>query len=253
MWSVIKASRWYVLLTVVLFFLFVLANFPAHYAWNLIKENTANLPLNVSSLSGSVWNASGMVDYQDLSMHIDWDLNPLSLVLLSPELSVRVQSGKDADLHGVITVSQKQITISQLNGTLSVPMINPYLKSQKVSGGGSISVFDLGLVFDHENKIFELAEGRLLWKEAKASYPGRKGIENIELPDIVGKLTNDEKGITLNVKSGKDGSALASAFLMNKGWGGVKVRKRSVDLVGQTWVGNQQPDDIIFQVREKLW
>lgn len=253
MWSVIKAARWYVLLTLVLFSFFLVINFPAHYAWKLAKEHVPGLPVKISSLTGTVWRGTGTIGYQHLSVHANWRLNPWSLFSLSPELEISSQIDRHTKLSGLVKVSSERLQIQELNGSLSVPVINPYLKVQKVSGNGIVSLYNLGLGFDYNNNVFEFAEGRLMWKDAKASYPGPKGIENIELPDIVGKLTSDENGASLDVMSGADGSALASAFVMNKGWAGVKVKKRSVDLVGQTWVGNQQPDDIIFQVREKLW
>jgi hypothetical protein len=253
LWSSIKAAFWYVLFTVVLFAIFLMVYFPAQFAIKLAEDSMAHLPIKVVNVSGTIWNGRGTVSYQKLNADVDWSFQWGSLLSLAPELDVALEIGKETSLSGRIQVSDSAVSVQGMNGALFVPLINPFLTSQRVSGQGTVKLYDLNVSFDHQAKLIQQAEGRLLWQEAKASYPGPKGIENITLPDVAGRLSQDDKGAELNVLSAADGSSLASLFVLNQGWAGVKIRKRSVDLVGQTWIGNQQPDDVIFQVREKLW
>lgn len=253
MWSAVKAARWYVFLTVMLFVIFLVVYFPAQFALKVVDDVLQRAPVKIQSVSGTIWTGQGTLSYQQLNADVSWSVNGMSLLTLSPQVNVNVNVGRETELSAAMTVSTSSLEFSGLTGKVQVPLLNPYLKTQRVSGQGIVKLYDLSLAFDHQTKTIESASGRLLWQEAQATYPGPKGIENITLPDIAGRLSNDDKGAVLSVLSGDDGAALASVFVMNQGWAGLKVRKRSVDLVGQTWVGNQQPDDVIFQVREKLW
>lgn len=253
LWSAVKAARWYVFLTLVLFVIFLIVYFPAQFALKLAEDALARAPVKFQSVSGTIWNGQGVVSFQRINADVAWSLNGVSLLTLSPEVDVSLQIDRETELAARLRVSNSSLMVNDLTGKVQVSMINPYLKAHRVSGQGIVKLYDLSLAFDHQNKKVESASGRLLWQEAQATYPGPKGIENISLPDIAGRLSSDDKGAVLSVLSGDNGAGLASVFVMNQGWAGLKVRKRSVDLVGQTWVGNQQPDDVIFQVREKLW
>ncbi|GLQ29712.1 type II secretion system protein N [Litoribrevibacter albus] len=253
MWSAVKAARWYVFLTVLLFIFFLIVYMPAQFALMLAGDTLARSPVKIDSVSGSVWKGRGIASYQNLRGDIEWSVNGLSLLTLHPEIALNLKVGRETEISAKVKVSDSTLSLNNLSGSLQVPLLNPYLKAQRVSGQGVVKLYDLSIDIDHSAKLINNAEGRLLWQDAKASYPGPKGIESISLPDVAGRLSHDDKGAVLNVLSGKDGAALASVFVMNQGWAGIKVRKRSVDMVGQTWVGNQQPDDVIFQVREKLW
>lgn len=253
MWSAIKAAKWYCLLTVVLFFVFLGIYFPASYAWKLAAPYSSSLPVKLFSVNGTVWSGSGVVRYDRYPINVSWSLVPSSLITFSPEVELSASLNSTTELHTRLQASSESLALKKLTGSIDIAVINPYLRSQNASGTGILKIYDLSLSFDHVNRIVQDASGRLLWQDAGATYPGPNGITSVELPDIAGRLNSDEKGASLDVMSGEDGSKLASLFAMNNGWAGVKVKKRSVDLVGQRWVGHQQPDDVIFQVREKLW
>lgn len=253
MWSAFKAARWYVFLTVLLFVLFLIIYFPAQFALSIAGDTLVRSPVKISSVSGTVWQGRGVASYQRLSGDIAWSVNGWSLLTLSPQIALKVAVGKETELTAEVGISNSEIRLDHLSGSLQVPLLNPYLTSQRVSGQGIVKLYDLSIAVDHQLKQVNYAQGRLLWQGAQATYPGPNGIQSVSLPDVAGRLSHDDKGAVLSVLSGSDGAALASLFVMNQGWAGIKVRKRSVDLVGQTWVGNQQPDDVIFQLREKLW
>jgi len=253
LWSSIKAARWYVLWTLLLFTFFLVVYFPAQFALKLAEGAVSSLPVRISSVSGTLWQGTGLVSFQKHQIDIDWSLNGWSLLTMQPEINLHAKTGKTTEVSGIVSVSDSMATLKDLTGALDVSLLNPYLKAQRVSGQGVVKFYDLSLEFNHQENQIVSTNGRLLWQGAQATYPGPKGIETVTLPDIAGRLSDTDKGAELDVMSGQDGSKLASVFVMNQGWAGIKVRKRSVDLVGQTWVGNQKPDDVIFQLREKLW
>lgn len=258
MLSALKAARWYILLTLLLFLFFLVAYLPANFAWQQLKGNVGplsvnNTRINISQVQGTIWDGSVDVTAQAISASVKWSIQPLSLVSGSLVTSIALKTDAGSDLQAVLDISSSQAIVSKLSGQLELLELAPYLKPQRVEAKGVLGIYDLSFDVDTELKKVNQAEGRLLWKNAYVSYPGPRKQQSVTLPEIAGRLMSDDKGINLNVQSAQDGSLLGSLFVMNQGWAGVKVRKRTVDLVGQTWVGKQQPDDVIFQIREKVW
>lgn len=256
--SALKAARWYILLTLLLFLFFLVAYLPANFAWQQLKGNVGplsvnNTRINISQVQGTIWDGSVDVTAQAISASVKWSIQPLSLVSGSLVTSIALKTDAGSDLQAVLDISSSQAIVSKLSGQLELLELAPYLKPQRVEAKGVLGIYDLSFDVDTELKKVNQAEGRLLWKNAYVSYPGPRKQQSVTLPEIAGRLMSDDKGINLNVQSAQDGSLLGSLFVMNQGWAGVKVRKRTVDLVGQTWVGKQQPDDVIFQIREKVW
>ncbi len=187
-------KRWlrFLLLGVGAYFLFLIATFPAAYAYKVVKENLKGVSL--SGIDGSIWSGSAY-QLRAGKMHlqeIQWRLNPWPLMLGRVELKL---AGRDEGTDFRVLVGRTlggEIYFRGLNGEMPVGTLQrmtPY----------SVPALEGELLFENvkmglaEGRIVE-AEGVVFWQEAavKVGAPVKLGNFSLELQTenekIVGEI-----------------------------------------------------------------
>jgi len=147
---------------VVLLAVFLVAGIPARVVAPLLPET-----LVLGGLGGTVWN--GHAARASLSMEagsfvlgrVEWSVDPLSLLLLSPEVSLRSRWGSqriDARLQRTVTGG---LVVRDVSALLNVGFAQHLLP---LYVGGVLEI-DLGLLGVTDTGI-DRTEGRLLWRDA---------------------------------------------------------------------------------------
>jgi len=74
---------------------------------------------------------------------------------------------------------------------------------------------------------------------------------NATLPMLVGKLNKPADNVELSLTT-TEGDAIGSGYLQPDGWGGVAIKRRFLDILGQKWPKDVDEETVIFEVSQKL-
>ena len=189
-------TRYYILSAVISYLFFTLASMPAATAFSLLKDNT-NLPFTLQGIDGSIWNGSAqrlVISSAPQLENLNWQLNPLSLLLarLNTEVEVDVFKNK---LSGNITISS--------NGEISASEVTTRLTGETVQKLIDLPLGEIGGDFDIEINSLELANnipvinGTINWNKAKFTLAETVDLGNIELSI----KPSDNKSLTATIKN----------------------------------------------------
>ncbi|MEY8247470.1 MAG: type II secretion system protein N [Bermanella sp.] len=248
----VKKSRklWYV--SVLAYFVFLVALFPINIAYQLI--NPKNLPVQVVAVSGTLWDGQVVVKHaMSGQLALDWQLSPWSLLLGQVDTQFKVK-GAQLEGEGGLSVGliSGDIRLNHVSAYINSALINQPLRSQRVTMAGDVELNDSTLVFNWHDKKTSRAKGRLIWAGGEVSYPKGRKRKQANLPMLVVDLSADKGELMAQVNT-EDGLAVARANLKTDGWGSVAVQKRMVDLLGEPWSNKASPDSTIFELSEKLF
>ena len=252
--SVLKMFRGLPLLGLCAFLLFLVATAPLHLVWPYVKPQLGRLPVEVNSVSGTIWQARVQVTSpQAGTFSLDWQLQPLSLLAARPAARIHLQ-GEPLNANLLLQVGTTG-TVQVSEGELFVDsaLLAPALRKSRIEVSGSLEANQLNLqIQQFKPLVIEAASGRLVYSGGKASFPVERKTVQAEVPMLVAEMALDEKGNLQLPVTNTDREAVSQLFLKTDGWGGVKVYKRLLDLTGQPWNGREGPDGIVFEVSQKI-
>lgn len=184
-------KRWwhYLLLGVFAWLTFLVWRLPAHVAYNFAAPRLP-LPIKAGALHGTVWQGDGLLQYQGgLASKSTWQLSPWSLLMGRLGATVNLQNGENylsADVE--MPLDGGEVQFSQLNGSASIALIQPYLSLVPVQLQGDISVKLQELSLTAEGHP-QRAEGKVVWYRAGAFLT-----EKLPLGDLQMVLHTRDKG-----------------------------------------------------------
>lgn len=116
---------------------------------------------------------------------------------------------------------------------------------------GDFEVSGLNASLDLANKQILDLSGQLTFTGGDVGFPVDGNPIQASLPLLVGKLSREDDKSVLNINT-QEGLPIGQAFMQNDGWGGVAIRRRFLDILGQKWPANATEETVIFEVSQKI-
>ena len=180
----------------------------------------------------------------------DWQIAAGSLLTGALDLDVNV-IGNGLKVKGHANITQQQVQLSDADVFLSTSHLAPILRQGRARLAGDFEVNKLNAAFNIQDKQILNAEGRLIFTGGDVSFPVDGKPVNATLPMLVGKLSKPADNVELSLTT-TEGAAIGSGYLQPDGWGGVAIKRRFLDILGQKWPKDVDEETVIFEVSQKL-
>lgn len=255
MFKAIWAARWYVLLGFFTFVIVLAVNTPLHFVWGYVKPQLGRLPVQVDQITGTVWDGSARLRVPRLNslgpLDARWQLSPVGLLGGQADLDVHL-SGNGVRLDSAASVGLNQVlTLSDASGYLDAAVIAPLLKRNRVNIAGSFELSQLNTTLDTSAGNIRALSGRLVYSGGAIGFPVNNKPVSATMPVVVGVLGMDgDKAVIYAATT--DNLPLMQGYMQADGWGGVSIRRRFLDVLGQQWPNPAEEDTVIFEVSHKV-
>lgn len=252
-WLKRTGSLWVIGLIAYSVFLFV--QLPAKTLWGWVKP-AVKLPVNIENVQGLWWKGSAhwYLHSAGLAGGVKWNLNFTSL--LGGKLGAQLQlQSTHFKAETLVKISpSKQLYLDDATFNVNAQLINGQLQSMGASLSGDLELRSTNAVIALEPFSINKLEGEAVWLGGEAQYPAGNQRRKAEIPILVGKLGCDSKSGNVQMPvTTTDGESVADVYLKKDGWGGVAIKRRLVDIIGEQWPSRAAPDDSIFTAEEKLF
>ena len=248
----LNAAKWYLLVGLITYIVFLVANFPVSIAVNGLQKIVPQLPVSISKATGTLWNAEATISQAIVGpTHVQWSLQASSLLTGVAVLNLYAKNAK-AEITTTLALSNQQMVLNNTKGTIYPPLINLFIRDQHASMQGDISIDQLDLVINRSPLSAGESRGQIVWQGGDVKYKSGNKHKTTTLPMIIGKISDDSGQLTMKFHE-EDGTQVASAFIKPDGWAGAKIKRRLVDLIGEKVPGNSSPDTNIFELSEKIF
>ena len=246
-----KSSRKLVVVSILAYFVFLLAMFPLNIAYKLL--NPQGLPVKIVSVSGTLWNGQLVLKPAMVGqINLNWELSPSSLLMGEVDSQFSVK-GAQLEGKGQISVALNgDVTLSELSAYVNASLINKPLRSQKVNVNGDVELIQANIVFNMKDKQTSLANGRLVWAGGDVQYPKGRTKKSANLPMLVADISSSNGELLVQVHT-EEGQNVAKGNLKTDGWASIAIQKRMIDLIGEPWPNKATADSVIFEVSEKVF
>ena len=125
------------------------------------------------------------------------------------------------------------------------------LRKGRANLSGDFEISGLNAQVDLSSRQIHQAEGRIVFTGGDVGFPvDGKPIQST-LPLLVGDLKREQEKTVLDINT-DEGLPIGQAFLQNDGWGGVAIRRRFLDILGQKWPAQATEETVIFEVSQKI-
>lgn len=246
--------RWFILAGLTTYVVVLLASIPAHFLLELVPQIKNAEPVKIQSVSGTLWNGKADIEVkvQRTTTPIDaeWVFYPWKLLLGQVGMGLDVQ-GPGFMFEGSASVSPSTVSLAGVNGAVNTDLINKFAKPQGVEVAGKVDLTDVNIDFNYGDKIAEFAEGELNWAGGNVVYRQGGSGQNFDCPPLKGKFQENEGSLEFNVTDVDETKTYIAMALDTTGWGKVSVKKRVMELAGQT-VAKRSADKAIFEVKHKV-
>lgn len=252
MLSAVWAARWYLLLGLLSLLVFLAVTVPLNLVWQTLEPNLGRLPVQVNSVSGTVWDGRFQIRERQLGvLNGEWQLQPLSLLSGSAVADVAVNSDSLRLTANLQASANGDVQISELDGYFDPLLLAPMLRRQRVSFDGDIEASKVAATLNANTLQVAEVSGRIIYQGGSAEFPVQGKPVSAEIPMIIGNLSMEGDKAVVNIEN-TDSEALAQGFLQPDGWAGVAVRRRFIDTLGQQWPQKADADTVIFEVSHKI-
>lgn len=249
----IKKSLLFILVFVIAFAGFLVANLPASIAWKhviapAIKAQSTGVI--AKSFDGTLWDGRAHIAFRHLEGVLSWDVALASVFtgVLPVSLSVNSTAGK---LTSVLEVglTKQQLRIDDLS--LQLGKLNPFLRAQRLTVDGELVA--KGLSVEVKSSTVDRISGRFSWDGGAVSYPAGREMHDRVLPAFSGALVTQADGaIVLGIRD-QD----ASFDTMRGTWSADgdalwEVTRRVLDVANEPWSANSSETDVVFKVKKPI-
>ena len=163
----LNAAKWYILVGIFAYIIFLLVNLPVSVALKGLQQVMPKLPVQISQAKGTLWAGNAVVSQPHIGRtQVAWDIQLSSLLMGQAELDLSINSPK-INLQTSGIASQTQISLSDTKGSVSAAMINQFIRAQGAQMSGDISIdqleVELGLLLELEldlllNQVLRLSQ-----------------------------------------------------------------------------------------------
>jgi len=255
MLKAIWAARWYLLLGFFTFVIVLAINTPLHFVWRFIEPQAARLPVRIEQPAGTIWDGRLQLRIPQLSslgsLETQWRLSPLGLFAGRADLNLRI-SGDGVRLRTAASLGSDQVLkIQDAEGFLETAVVAPLLKRNRITVGGNAELSQLNAVVDLSARAVTAVSGRLVYSGGEVGFPVNNKPVSATMPMLIGDLSMSDERAVINVNT-MEGQSLIQGYLQPDGWGGVTIRRRLLDVLGQQWPAQATEDTVIFEVSHKV-
>lgn len=252
MLKAIWAARWYLLLGFLVFIVTLAATTPLHFVWKYAEPYSRSLPVNIQRVSGTLWHGQAQLQAPQIgALELDWQLSPLALLAAQADLQLQVRgNGLELQTNAVLTASQ-QLTLTNARGSVSSALLEPMLRRGRASLAGEFEVNALAARIQLAEKRIDELDGQIIFSGGDVGFPVDGKPIQAQLPLLVGQLQSEQDKSVVNIET-QEGLPIGQAFLQQDGWGGVAIRRRFLDILGQRWPAEATEETVIFEVSQKI-
>ena len=263
MFSAIWSSRWYLLLAFTSLLIFFVALTPLHFIWSFVEDEVQQLPVTIEQPSGTLWSGRTRLTSNNAAMRFEptavgWQVSPWRLLMgrLNLHLSIDSESVRiQGLLSGKLDFASRQpqfIQIDELGGYIDSSLLTPILNQQGARVTGSIELTDVGGRYNWAQRQIDQLAGQMSYSGGDIDFVANQQRVKSEIPAVFGALRMIDSVAEIAF-SQLDSSPLARAYIQPDGWGGVAVRRRTLDIVGQKWQDDSATaDTVVFEVSQKI-
>lgn len=249
--TAVWSAKGYLLIGLFSFIVFLLVTAPLEFIWSKVQPHVAQLPIQIESASGTVWQGQARIKIPGVGKVTgQWDIQQSKLLtgVLSADVNI---SGDELKFTGQIQASPDQVEVIDSEAFMSSRYLVPLLRQGGLSLTGDFELNKLNAIFSLKDKQILAADGRLLFNGGDVSFPidGKK--INATLPILVGVLNKPSDNLELAITN-TDGQKIGSGYVQQDGWGGIAIRRRLLDILGQKWPADVDEETVIFEVSQKL-
>ena len=248
-----KAISFYFLIFFIALVVFLFAGLPASVAWKMVQGQVPPT-VKVSQLSGSVWNgqATAVSNHIPLGkMKVEWEMEPWKLFLATLALDVKVNAD-NAMLNGKVELGVGSVGVKSLRGRVEPALINTVGRQFKTRIDAPIDLNLQSLTVDLDPKKVRDAQGKVNWEGGNVQYTIAGRRKSSSFPPMTGELSQQGEEAILVVED-PAGKEVIRSRIGDDGWAKLEILKHLVDLSGQPWPGGASPDEVIFEVQEKVF
>jgi general secretion pathway protein N len=247
-----KGNKRLIIVCVLAYFVFLMAMFPLNVIYQLADPK--GLPVKVLAVSGTLWDGEVVVKHPMAGqVSAQWQLPvlPLFIAQLSPKVQIEGQS-LNAELEARFNPLSMDLLIENGKGFVESSLINQFIRRNRAQIQGDFELSNLTLDVNVKDKSATAATGRLVWSGGQVKYPKGRKQKTTTMPMLVTDLSVQNGELLANMNT-TDGLSVANANLKQDGWGGVAIKKRLIDLVGEPWPNKASADTTVFEVSEKIF
>lgn len=243
--------RSYILIALVVYFSTVLSALPASLAMNLIKKLEGRT-FQVQSLTGTVWQGRLLAFSDGYPLTMDWELHPLSLLLLSLDADIRVKSSV-ADAKARMGIGLNSIGVESLSGLAKARDLNAVLKGQGISAEITNDVYLQNITLARSGGQFTEVQGLISWEGGLVRSNALAGGQAM-FPQMEAKFHEFDDGVTLSVIEKNKGQGILDIDINNEGQAHLKVRERVAEFVSvPTQLLRGDPDGVVFEIKRQVF
>ena len=248
--------RHYIFIAILVFVSVLLANVPAKIVYDAIDSQLSlnSIPeFESRGLKGTVWKGQMAFEYSGQPTEFFWDV--LQVQFLKGRVALQVRAITDDienELKGILFVSLTgAYGLSDFDGLITAQLINQLARKQ-FTLEQNITLDAVGVTY--QNSKFTFAQGDIKWPGGQIRYfdPSR-GQQQVALPALIARISEEEGKLTSNLSPEGTDDLLVSINLGGDGEADILVRKRLLDLIGQHWGGAVSPDEVVFQIQQKVF
>lgn len=246
--------RYYVLTAIVSVIFFLVVLFPAKVAWNMVPESVrAGFPLQVSQVGGTLWSGYVVGDLPagvaSGTHAISWDLNPLWLLVGTVSVDLHAEhAGYEIEGTGYTGLIFGK-GVDDITGEVHSSVANEMLSQLGAGASGVLKLNEISVAATDEMRVTS-ADGTISWGGGPITYNDQGYSRTIDMPALLGNLSQQGKGLRLGVVEQKSKGALGELNLDGP-IGGVVVLKRVMKIVG---MGDPaDPDAVLVQLQQPLF
>lgn len=247
-------ARWYWALGCIIFLCTLIVTAPLHFIWRFVEPKLANLPVQISQPQGSLWNGRAQVSSYFLPsfgrMQVQWQLAFWPLFKGQAQIDLRVE-GESLRVEGPVFLSQNSLRLEHIDGYLDLQALRPMLQAQRADISGAVELSKLNLQVQLNPTLVQAISGRMNYAGGNVSLLVDNNPVSASLPMLVGNLAMQGDKAQVEITT-TEGQSVLSGYLQPDGWGGVALKRRFIDLLGQPWPVSAEPDSVIFEVSHKL-
>jgi len=254
--------RHYVIIGSVVFITILVANMPARVLFDPLKSNLLlNAPsqLKIGEAKGSVWQGQINLEVSGKFFTAYWDILQsqwfkgrfalaFSVTNQGPSNNFKNTDWIKGNVFGSIF---GKVGCFDVNGLVSADLINQFADGQ-FSLENNVVLNSLDLNFKNNN--FEAVKGTVNWPGGLIGfYDPSRGQQQVVLPALKGSISSQKGKLMGNLTLDGSTDVLVSAEIDGKGEAYVAIRKRMLDVLGQSWNKTVDPDDVILEVQQALF
>lgn len=249
-------ARWYLLLGLFSFILVLLLTAPLHFVWRYVQPQLPPLPVVVEQVSGTVWQGRAQIqapaELPIGTIALQWELKPLSLLLGRVHADLRAEATHVRFTTQVLLGIDQNLRVDNAQGYLDAELLRPMLSPGQASLEGYFELQQMQTSIDLASFQVSELQGRIIFSGGPVGFLVDGKPIRAELPLLVGQLQQTSATVSSLIMTTEDGLAVGDVFWQQNGWGGVKMRRRFLDILEQPWPAQAEADSIIFEASHKI-